>query len=577
MSNWLEDLKALLATIDTVADAIKAKTDDLPSVELGMVYLDVDSGEAGTAYPIGTAEHPVNNLADAVTIANARKLKTIHFSGFVDIAQDVPGFTFIGEGDLASEFSGITVKDAALDGCVFKDAVVMFDTASAKVTSSYVCFFRCVVYSVNVDIPRLYFVDCDFAGTSENLHLGVGHYCFLNCTFHASSHLVGLDGALNIYSTTSVDAWFLGCHGHVSLNSLTAGLPRFFVLGGDLTVEVKNTNTVGEVYAYGNNTITDNSAGAGIVINDYTTVARLGAPAGASISVDIAALKTALDALGLQYVEGSVSDAGPAAADFDTDLTEATDNHYNGMLLMFTDGVCAGQAHVINDYDGAAKNVSFSAEDVWTEAPGNGDNFIILPGTGGMAKAIYTRLGAPAGASIAADLVTIAAYLDTEIAAILNAVDTEVAAILADTGTDGVVINSRTAAFEKLVGVLQAKATTIDLQQAAGSYDLFTGTTQDVMVEKLVIRLPNVDVSDDATLTSISIQTDDTTPQVFFDATAGDVANLTAEAQIAWTGAILIKAGSKIQLTIGGGAADESTVCDVVAECRAVVSGGYLA
>ena len=129
----------------------------------------------------------------------------------------------------------------------------------------------------------------------------------------------------------------------------------------------------------------------------------------------------------------------------------------------------------------------------------------------------------------------------------------------------------------KVMGKLQIAATTIDLQQVAASYDLFTGTTQDVVVEKLVIRLPNVDVSDDAALTSISIQTDDTTPQVFVDATAGDVGTLTAEAQLAWTGAILIKAGKKIQLTIAGGAADDPTVCDVEAECRAVVSGGYLA
>ena len=127
------------------------------------------------------------------------------------------------------------------------------------------------------------------------------------------------------------------------------------------------------------------------------------------------------------------------------------------------------------------------------------------------------------------------------------------------------------------MGKLQIAATTIDLQQGADSYDLFTGTTQDVMLEKLAIRLPDVDVSDDAALTSISIQTDDTTPQVIISAADGAVGNLTAEAQLAWTGAILIKAGSKIQLTIGGGAADEATVCDVVAECRAVVAGGYLA
>lgn len=45
----------------------------------------------------------------------------------------------------------------------------------------------------------------------------------------------------------------------------------------------------------------------------------------------------------------------------------------------------------------------------------------------------YARLGAPAGASIAADLVTLYNFVDTEVAAILAAVDTEVAAIKAKT------------------------------------------------------------------------------------------------------------------------------------------------
>ncbi len=123
----------------------------------------------------------------------------------------------------------------------------------------------------------------------------------------------------------------------------------------------------------------------------------------------------------------------------------------------------------------------------------------------------------------------------------------------------------------------QVAATTIDLEQAAASYDLFTGTAQDVILEELVIRLPNVDVSDDAALTSISIQTDDVTPQVIISAADGAKANLTAEAQLYWTAAMLIKVGTKIQLTIAGGAADAATVCDVVAKCRAVVAGGNLA
>ena len=128
-----------------------------------------------------------------------------------------------------------------------------------------------------------------------------------------------------------------------------------------------------------------------------------------------------------------------------------------------------------------------------------------------------------------------------------------------------------------VMGRLQVAATTIDLQQAAATYDLFTGNAQDVVVERLLIRLPNVDVSDDVTITSISIQTNDTTAQVFISATDGAKANLTAEAQLGYTGVVMIKVGKKIQLTIAGGAADAPTVCDVVCEYRAKVSGGYLA
>ncbi len=117
-------------------------------------------------------------------------------------------------------------------------------------------------------------------------------------------------------------------------------------------------------------------------------------------------------------MEGSVDDVGPAAADFDTDLTEATDNHYNGMLLMFTEGANIGQAHVINDYAGGAKNVSFSAEDIWTDVPANGDDFIILPSVGTMAKAIYAALGTH-DTDIKAILATIAGYLDDEIGLII--------------------------------------------------------------------------------------------------------------------------------------------------------------
>jgi len=141
---------------------------------------------------------------------------------------------------------------------------------------------------------------------------------------------------------------------------------------------------------------------------------------------------------------------------------------------------------------------------------------------------------------------------------------------------EGTTIKAQT--DEKVVGRLQLTPTTIDLNQAAITYDLFAGTIQDVLVERLVIRMTGGAIG--GAVTSISIQTDDATPQVFITAIEGAVANLTNEAQLSWVSlgaAILLKVGKKIQLTINGGAAGVARVCDVVAGCRAVVSGGYLA
>ena len=160
-------------------------------------------------------------------------------------------------------------------------------------------------------------------------------------------------------------------------------------------------------------------------------------------------------------------------------------------------------------------------------------------------------------------------------AAALATVDTVVDAIKAETGTDGVVVNSRTTAFEKLVGVVQEKATTIDLNQAAGSYDLFLGTAQVVILESLNIKMPTGAVGGD--LTSTSIQTDDATPGVIISAEDGVVANLTSEADLAWAGKLFITVGTKIRLTIAGGAHGSEYICQVTAKCRAVVNGGYLA
>lgn len=60
---------------------------------------------------------------------------------------------------------------------------------------------------------------------------------------------------------------------------------------------------------------------------------------------------------------------------FTTSLTEASDNHYNNRVCVFTSGDLAGQAKAVTDYDGATKTLTTRA---FTEAPANTDAFVLV-------------------------------------------------------------------------------------------------------------------------------------------------------------------------------------------------------
>lgn len=94
---------------------------------------------------------------------------------------------------------------------------------------------------------------------------------------------------------------------------------------------------------------------------------------------------------GLVPIRGAVNDAGATAADFDTDgFTEASDNHFNGSVMVFTTGALTGQARIISTYTGVGQNCAFNRN--WTEAPANNDEFVILgPLAGGLSRLIATE------------------------------------------------------------------------------------------------------------------------------------------------------------------------------------------
>ena len=89
---------------------------------------------------------------------------------------------------------------------------------------------------------------------------------------------------------------------------------------------------------------------------------------------------------GHSIVSGTVDDGSfsPTTTAFESDLTDAdgavsetTADHFNGRIIIFTSGNLKHQATRIEDYEWANSNGKFTVV-AMTEAPANGDTFVIL-------------------------------------------------------------------------------------------------------------------------------------------------------------------------------------------------------
>lgn len=94
----------------------------------------------------------------------------------------------------------------------------------------------------------------------------------------------------------------------------------------------------------------------------------------------VAALRLALSAA--QIIPGTVDTATnthtPTTTEFQADdITEATDDHYNGRIVIFTSGALTGQATTITDYTAVGGIGQFTVTAL-TEAPANNNTFIIV-------------------------------------------------------------------------------------------------------------------------------------------------------------------------------------------------------
>lgn len=86
------------------------------------VWLDVNSANTGTVYPVGTREYPVNNLTDAVAIAGDRGFSTLEILASItlDGGTNLDGFTIHGHSisnDKITIAAAASVVDCIIQNC----------------------------------------------------------------------------------------------------------------------------------------------------------------------------------------------------------------------------------------------------------------------------------------------------------------------------------------------------------------------------------------------------------------------------------------------------------------------------
>lgn len=181
-------------------------------------------------------------------------------------------------------------------------------------------------------------------------------------------------------SQADVLLWKQGGAGLAAKNESSAATHRS---NGLYTVplDATDTNTLGQLIV--------NVAEAGIMVfrGDYEVVpanvwdALYGSD---KLQVDAVELNSVagsaanLERSASVIVRGTVTNSGhtPTTTAFKaSDITEATDGHFIGRVVIFTSGALLRQASVITDYTGSTSVYTVAA---MTEAPANSDTFVIV-------------------------------------------------------------------------------------------------------------------------------------------------------------------------------------------------------
>lgn len=369
---------ALIAGVNQVNFLLKGATNMAP-LPLEIQLIDpiayeggiwVDSGAANTNTVPGTdglRGNPVSTLVAARTLADAIGVKKYYIVNDSTLT--------LAASHLNWEFIGIGLRN-------------QIDLGSQNVNDSF--FYHIVISGTQGGNQKIE-SDCSYLNGVVDLNV-IATNCWLtgNNTLKASTLSIIDHWSSNVPGESTPELTFqagetsIGLRhgsGGIKVKSMTSDHTMSLETKGQLIVD--SSCSGGAISARGNMSITDNAEERVTITKDavYNKSEVLDAIVNDSIQfsgADIGSIKTVTDNLAdsaTTIVSAAAVVGTLSITQMTTDLTEITDDHYNGRIIIWTLGVLQDQATDITDYDGGTKMLTFTAV---TDIPSDGDTFVIV-------------------------------------------------------------------------------------------------------------------------------------------------------------------------------------------------------
>jgi hypothetical protein len=389
----------------------------------GAIHVNTNKSNTNTVPGFdGTADNPVSTWAAALTLSTLTGLDKFSISNgsSIQLSSDSTNYTLNGEGR-ASWL--LDLNDQTIDGIAVSGAVVSGTGTNGGTAPS---FTNCNIGTAS--LPPCSLKECSLTATLTLQ--AAGAFYFNGC----SSGVAGAGTPIIDFGAglTASNINMRLYSGGVEVQNMGAGAGDYNMSlegFGQLIINA-NCSQSSAIAIRGHFVVTDNAGGAIVpsqeacfdhnsiidsiladtaelqtnqgnwltatgfavpgdemdLVNAPNATAIAAIQSGLATSTSVLAIKAVTDALTsaaaakLALSAGTIVVSAAAAGilsptQMNTTLTETTDNHYNGRIIIFTSGNLTNQATDIRAYDGAAKRLTFTG---LTEAPAAADAFIIV-------------------------------------------------------------------------------------------------------------------------------------------------------------------------------------------------------